>query len=172
MDDIIRDFKSECKDLVEQLMTLLEEAEEDFSLRKNLETYGQIVDRMMGGAKSIAITMDDPHSMDKIGSYAEICKLVGYKGSQIEEEGQFYTVVVAFLLDGTEMLQEMINALQTEKEQDIKVLLTVTFLDRLRWISTHFDENVRGTLEVEGITGTSSKTSQEQIDALLEQLGI
>lgn len=167
MDELLEDFKLETKDLTQDLIEILEEIEGDFSLVKRLEEYGQVVDRIMGGAKSIAIALDDSTYMDNIGNYAEVCKAVGYKGSQIEENEHFYNIVVALLLDATEMLMEFLENLGTDKEKDIKAILNKTFLERLKWVSSQFDKNTRSSVAIAG-----GKASQGQIDDLLKNFGL
>lgn len=170
MDEIVVDFKEESKELIGQLNQILAECEGNFDKRIRLEEYGQIVDRIMGGSKSLAMVFDDTTHIDKIGSYAELCKLVGYKASQIENNVPFYDIVVGLLMDATEMLEEISNSLATPQEKDIKDLLSKTFLERLQWVSQQFDENTRGTVAIDQ-TG-KKKTGQSEIDDLLASMGI
>ena len=172
MDEILQEFKDESKDLVEQLLDILDSAEEGFKNKSKLEEYGQIVDRIMGGAKSVAMATESPMPQ-QIGNYAELCKIVGYKGSQISADGQFYIVVVAFLQDATEMLEQMVNVTGTDKEKKIREILSETFLDRLKWISERFEEGLRASVA----TTTDKEKSKDEndqtdIDAILKQLGV
>jgi hypothetical protein len=171
MDEILQDFKDESKDLVEQLLDILDSAEEGFEKKQSLEEYGQIVDRIMGGAKSVAMATDSPMP-EQIGTYAELCKIVGYKGSQISTDGPFYTVVVAFLQDATEMLELMIDVTGTPKERSIKEILNKTFLDRLKWISEKFEEGLRASVATKADGKEAEVNEQADIDAILKQLGL
>ncbi|MFK8138114.1 MAG: hypothetical protein AB8E15_07130, partial [Bdellovibrionales bacterium] len=136
------------------------------------EEYGQIVDRIMGGAKSVAMAVDSPMP-SQIGSYAELCKIVGYKGSQISNDDSFYIVVVAFLQDATEMLEEMVKVTGTEKEAGIAEILSSTFLDRLKWISERFEEGLRASVATKtDDSGVKKENEQGDIDAILKQLGL
>ncbi len=169
MDEILVEFKDESKKLVDEMMEILEEVDGQFSHKFLLENYGQLVDRIMGGAKNLeTMGLVQGPGVEKIGKYAELCKLVGYKSSQVESE-QLFTVSVALLLDATEMLQAMITHFGTDQEVEVKSLLNATFLERLTWIATKFDEKLRGSVAV---NKEPSKKSQDQIDALLKQLGI
>ena len=172
MDEILLEFKEESKDLVAQLLDILDSAEEGFANKSKLEEYGQIVDRIMGGAKSVAMASESPMP-EQIGKYAELCKIVGYKGSQISEDGPFYTVVIAFLQDATEMLDQMVDVTGTKKELSIKELLSETFLDRLKWISERFEEGLRASVATK-MDKAEKKQENEQadIDAILKQLGL
>ncbi|MCB0422848.1 MAG: hypothetical protein KDD61_17740 [Bdellovibrionales bacterium] len=171
MDELLVDFKSESKELVDQMLELLEEAEDDgLDVKLKLDEYGQLVDRIMGSATSLCMVVEDSRYLEKIGHYAEICKIVGYKGSQLENE-QFFIVVVAMLLDATEMLQIMLKELGTTSERDLKDIITDTFLERLRFINSQFDENLRGTVATQGRDDANSST-QSQIDSLLAALGV
>lgn len=171
MDEILQEFKDESKDLVEQLLDILDSAEEGYHNKSDLEEYGQIVDRIMGGAKSVAMASDSPMP-DQIGKYAELCKIVGYKGSQISSEGQFYIVVVAFLQDATEMLEKMVEVTGTAQEKNIREILSETFLDRLKWISERFEEGLRASVATETDDTPKDENEQADIDAILKQLGL
>ncbi len=172
MEDILQEFKDESSELVDQILEILEEAEESYANRKKLEEFGQIVDRIMGGAQSMAMATSNP-LLDQIGKYAQLCKTVGYKGSQIDNDEAFYTVIVAFLLDATEMLQQLIDVVGTGKETSVKEVLSLTFLDRLQWIAQKFDNNIRGSVATSADKKEDKKKqSQEDIDALLKSLGI
>ena len=173
MDELLVEFKSESKDLISELMTILEDLEDDPGKVKDLENYGQIVDRIMGGAKSLAMAVDDSETLNRIGTYAELCKAVGYKGSQIEGNEEFANIVIALLLDATEMLEQMVVTLGTDQQKDIKQHLNQTFLDRLTWVSDQFAEGTRASVAIQG-KGEKVPEAQKQVqlDDLLAQLGL
>lgn len=167
MDELLTEFQSESKSLVGQLLEILESIEGDYSQHKRLEEYGQIVDRIMGTAKSLAGMVPDLKAvMEAIGNYGDLCKTVSYKASQVTNNEGLYTVVVALLLDATEMLQDMIANLSDSRQLDMKAVLSKTFLDRLRWVSKQFGEGLRGTLQ------SGETLSQNSIDDLLKALGV
>jgi len=174
-EDILNDFKVETKNLVAELLDLLEAADGDPSAYPKLEQYGQTVDRIMGGAKSLATNFaeDFPsgHMIHQMGDYAALCKAVGYKASQIRDNEAFYNVCVAFLLDATEMLQKMLKMLGAEQAYNISYLLNKTFLDRLKWINSHFKSDTRATV-ASGSDAAPKKMNQSEIDDLLKKLGV
>ncbi len=108
-DVIVVDFQTESKSLIDQMIEILETCESDFTKVKNLEQYGQIVDRIMGAAQSIAMEVKDQAFLKNIGDYAALCKMVGYKASQIKSNPQFYDVCVALLFDATAMRNSMVD---------------------------------------------------------------
>jgi len=172
--EILKEFQIESKNLIQQITEILEKCEGDFSQVKSLEEYGQVVDRVMGGAKSLAMGLSgatSDHFIHKIGDYAALCKAVGYKASQIEDNEQFYDVAVAFLLDATEMLTEMIDKILETKPANFKDLFSQTFLDRLKWISSQFGAEYRASVDVKQATKVK-KMSQGEIDNLLKKLGL
>lgn len=170
MDEILKDFKEESKGLVVEMTDILDDVEGEFANRNRLEQYGQLVDRIMGGAQSLEMALEQESAvLSQIGKYAEICKAVGYKASQIDDNEQFFDVVVAFLLDATEALELMLGVFATEEESKIKNLLNETFLDRVKWISSQFKAGVRASVAVEE---DSKGASQADIDALLKALGV
>lgn len=168
--EILKEFQIESKNLIDQMLRILENCEGDVSQVQSLEDYGQTVDRIMGGAKSLAMIMpDQQHIIHKVGDYAAICKAVGYKASQIKDNKQFYDVSVAFLLDATEMLQEMLEK-HFDSNTNFKELFSKTFLDRLKWLSSQFGEEFKATVDI--YKEKPGKMSQEEIDQLLKKLGL
>lgn len=162
MDDILVEFQSESKRLGGQLLAILESVEDDFTQKARLAEYGQIVDRIMGASQSLALIPGPLQSrFDAIGKYCEVCKIVGYKGSQITGNENLYTVVVALLLDATEMLDQMIEGLNDGRADPLS-LIPKTFLDRLRWVAEQFPAGLRSSLEV----------SSGDISAILKSLGL
>lgn len=166
MDELTQEFKQESLSLVEDVLNLLEEAEGNFTQKPALETCGQLVDRIMGGAKTLSMTDPENIFFRQVGDFAELCKSVSYKGSQIAENEQLYNVVVALLLDAVEVMQELLGPESTSADASVKKLISETFLDRLKWVSQQFDKSLRGTLKSE------AKSSQDEIDQLLKKLGL
>lgn len=169
-DEILKEFQSESKNLIENLLQILEECEGHFDQVQRLGEYGQKVDRIMGGAQSIGLTINDPsHFIHKVGDYSAICKAVGYKASQITDNEEFYEICVALLLDATETLNEMVDFLLDEEAKDMKDIVSQTFLDRLNWVSAQFGAEYSASVSVQK---TEGKMSQEEIDGLLKKLGL
>lgn len=163
--EILNDFLKESKKLIDPMIELLESIEGDFSKRNQLEDFGNQVDRIMGGAKSLALLVSENHSLHLVSDYTALCKAVGYKASQIQDNPQFYDVCVAFLLDATETLNDLLTRLD-EPADVLKKEISNTFLERLRWISNQFTESFRGTV------GTSNGMDQFAIDDLMKKLGL
>lgn len=167
--DIVKDFVIESKRIIHELVDLLESIEGDFSQVLRLEEYGQKVDRIMGGAKSLALLATLEHPLHMVADYAALCKAVGYKASQIQSNAQFYDICVALLLDATETLSDWVVALEEETPiEDLKQSLSSTFLERLRWVSNQFGADVRGSVDAQ----KSKKMDQNEIDELLRKLGV
>lgn len=150
------------------MLAILEEAEEDFTKVRTLDTFGQLVDRIMGGAKTIAISDPKLTTMEAIGKYSELCKAIGYKGSQITDNEQLYNVTVGVLLDGTEVLDEMINGLKDGSESSVEDFMTGHFLERLTWLASQFGDEYRASVEIERKDDKSEMLgSQSEVDALI-----
>jgi hypothetical protein len=167
--DIVKDFVIESKGIIQDLVDLLEGIEGDFSQVSQLEEYGQKVDRIMGGAKSLALLVPQDHPLHMVADYAQLCKAVGYKASQIKGNEQFFDICVALLLDATETLSEWINNLGEDSVEDMKSSFTSTFLERLRWVSNQFGADVRASVDSQT---KNKKMDQNEIDDLLRKLGV
>lgn len=168
--EIVESFYIESKSLVVQLVELLERVDGDFTKADQLEIYGQTVDRIMGAAKSIALAFPEGHLIYKIGDLSAICKAVGYKASQIRGNPEFFNISVALLLDATEGLDGMLEALKKGQEKDIREVFNQTFINRLKWISSKFGSEVRETVGPK--EPSADKLSQGEIDGLLKKLGL
>jgi hypothetical protein len=170
-DDILKEFREESKTLLKELVEILDGVEDHFDLVSDLENYGQTVDRIMGGAKSLALSFPPDHFIHQIGDYSALCKAVSYKASQIENNENFFNVCVALLMDATEVLETMILNLGSGKPLAISQMFNHTFLDRLRWISSQFAQDVRSSVGVSR-EDTTKKLSQNEIDDLMKKLGL
>ena len=171
MDSMIVEFQKEAKVLILQLDEILKGVEADGSKSTDLETYGQIVDRIMGGAKSIAEVFA-LRQLTQVGQCAELCKIVGYKGSQVGADKSLFTVVVAFLMDATDVLSEMVERL-SDDDADLLTTLSATFLDRLKWISEKFKTGLRSSVAT--VADKKAKpvpNGQNEIDDVLKKMGL
>lgn len=171
--EILKSFQVEAGGLVQEMNSLLEVCEGDFSQVKRLEQYGQTVDRIMGGAKSLAVALaiaETDHFINKIGDYAALCKAVGYKASQIQNNERIYEIAVAFLLDATEILGELIRLLDQPQKHVFKSRFSDAFLERLRWLSGQFGAEYRASISLD--KGKTQKMTQDEIDHLLKKLGM
>jgi hypothetical protein len=170
MDDMLKDFCDESKGLCEQLDEILDKVESDVTTQvKHLEGFGQIVDRIMGGAKILALDYPPEHPVHAIGTFTELCKLIGYKASQVTNNPNLTTVVVAFLQDAMETLEALLEEIVSPQPQHVSEFITMTFIDRLKWLATKFDENLRATVAV---SKESAQSTQNDVEALLRQMGV
>lgn len=166
--EILKDFLVESKKLVQEAHDLLESVEGDMTQVQRLQDYGNAIDRIMGGAKSIAILAPPDHSLHLISDYSALCKAVGYKTSQIIENENFYNTCVALLLDATETLQGLLD--NTDKSStDLKKMFESTFIDRVRWVSEKFSSDFNASVDAKGSAG--KKLAQSEIDDLMKKLG-
>jgi len=170
--EILKDFIAETKSLIAQMQEILQEVEEDITLASRLENYGQLVDRIMGGARVMAMDIQEQsHPIHKIADYTGICKAVGYKTSQLKENVGFYQVCVALLMDATDILEELIQEVEKGSTNfNLKQLMSQTLIDRLKWVSEKFSTEFRSSVEVK--TGSSQKMTQDEIDKLMAKLGL
>ncbi len=160
MKEIILDFCEEAELLFDQLESSLEITEENPANNKELEKFGQIIDRIMGAAKSIGAT--------EIATFCELGKIIGYKSSQIRDT-TLIEIVVAILFDSLHMLRKMITALREGNGRSMENLNTKAFTTRLNWLSAKFKDIDRASCAIDPTAGTLSQTS---IDDLMQSLGL
>ena len=157
MKEIIIDFCNEADSLFDQLETSLELLEENPLNTKELEKFGQVIDRIMGAAKAIGA--------GEIATFCELGKIIGYKSSQIKDV-PLIEVVVAILFDSLHLLRKMILALREGNESPMGMLNTKTFVTRLNWLSAKFKDIDRASCSIDG------NLNQTSIDQLMKSLGL
>ncbi len=157
MKEIIVDFCDEAESLFDELQVSLEILEDMPSNTKELEKFGQIIDRIMGAAKSIGAT--------EIATFCELGKIIGYKSSQIKDI-PLIEVVVAILFDSLDLLRKMIKSLRDGNDQIMKNLNTKAFVTRLNWLSAKFKDIDRASVAI------GDNLTQNSIDDLMQSLGL
>lgn len=159
MKEIIIDFCDEAEQLFDQLQKSLEILEENPSNTPELEKFGQIIDRIMGAAKSIGAT--------EIATFCELGKVIGYKSSQVSDI-PLIEVVVAVLFDSLELLRKMVIALKIGNDKVMGQLNTKAFVTRLNWLSDKFKAIERASVAID----KKNNLSQNSIDELMKSLGL
>ena len=157
MREIVIDFCNEADDLISQMDQALNIVESDLSASKELEKYGQLIDRIMGAAKSIGAS--------DVATLSELGKLIGYKSSQILDK-PLVEVVVAILFDTLDMLKKMIKALRDGNDASMRQMNTKAFVTRLNWLSDKFKNIERSSVALDG------NLDQGSIDDLMKSLGL
>lgn len=170
---ILKDFILETKTLIAQMQEILDEAALDIGQAHRLQNFAQMMDRIMGGARILALDfIDQTHPIHKIADYTGICKGVGYKTAQLKLNLKFYQICVALLADATEVLQNLINEVEKQTPNlDLKTLMSSTFIDRLRWVSSKFSSEIDET-SVVSVASKSQQMTQDEIDKLISKLGL
>lgn len=164
--EIVQDFIDESETLTNECLGLLEELESNPSEYKKLDSVGNKIDRIMGTAQNVQMLYPEIENLILISDYAAICKVVAYKATAIEQNLQFVSVVISFLIDATETLQILIVKSKSPINE-LKAQFNPAFLDRLKWISNKFTHEYKGAVGL-GRGGLD----QTNIDDLLKKLGI
>ena len=161
--EILRDFVSESKNIVIDCLNLLESIEGDFTQVKSLEIYGNNIDRIMGGARTLGLDLSEENVLSIISDYAAVCKNVGYKAAQITTNEAFFDACVGLLIDASEMLAQILDKAELPIEE-VKKAIPDDFIKRLKWVLNQFSENVRSTV------ASDSSLSQADVDTLLQRI--
>lgn len=157
MKEIVIDFCNEAEELFNELQISLEILEDIPENTKELEKFGQVIDRIMGAAKSIGLA--------EIATFCELGKIIGYKSSQIKDV-PLIEVVVAILFDSLDLLRKMIASLRLGNDSNMKHLNTKAFVTRLNWLSAKFKDIERASVAID------KNLDQNSIDELMKNLGL
>ena len=161
MKEIVEGFCDESIELLNELESSLEELEDDPTKVENLETFGQVIDRIMGAAKTVGA--------DEVATFCELGKAIGYKSSQISDPA-LLEVVVAVLFDAQHLTRMMVNQIKTGEDAGLKTLNTQAFVTRLKWLQDKFKNIERSSCTVDEKDQT--ELDQSSIDDLMSSLGL
>lgn len=164
---IVKDFVSESKNLIHLMLSLLEKTENDFGSVKKLANYSGIVERVKNRAGSLVLMVSRDDALNLIADYADLCKVVSLKASEISKNQELFKVCVAFLLDATETLDFLLDHLDETKDE-LKKHFSRTFIERLQWISHQLSHDEKERLGQDG----EGRLGQSDIDALMSKLGL
>ncbi len=160
MEEIVLGFTEEASALYEQLIEILEDYEDEPG-QKKLEEFGQVIDRVMGAAKSI--------EAERTGNFCELGKTISYKASQ-SMDNELLNIVVAVLFDTVEILQKINKTIINQKSEDLPDINLDRFSTRLRWLSDKFQNIERSSVAI--ATPDAGQADQKSIDELLQSLGL
>lgn len=160
MAEIIEDFCKESEAIYNDLEGMLEDYE-DSQDSKKLEEFGQVIDRVMGAAKSV--------DADQTGLYCDLGKTISYKASQSMDKA-LLDIVVAVLFDTVEILQVMNKTIASDKVEKVSGINLEAFGTRLRWLADKFKDIQRSSVSIG--TDDTKLDGQKSIDDLLADLGL
>lgn len=150
MTEIIAEFKSESLNLLEELNGILDDCEAGGAGPESLKTCGMLADRIMGAAKGLALQVEQGRdSFMMIGELAQLYKLLGYKGAQLENKSELWNVAVGVMLDAISQFKEIIASVDAS-EPLRGSRLTKAMIDRLYWLDEQFASNISGTVPMSG----------------------
>lgn len=161
--EILNDFLDESRTLIGECISILERIEDDPNQAVFLANYANRIDRIMGAAQSIA--PDEGHGLRIVGDCAGLCKALGYRAAQLAHHKQYFQLVVAFLEDATEMVEELLDRVNEPGDQ-LRDNLRSTLMERLRWITD------LGRKLPESKAAEKDSMAQKEIDALMKKLGL
>ncbi len=159
MKEVVDEFCNESMELFNELEEILEEFEDDPTQTDKLEKFGQIIDRVMGSAKTIGA--------DEIATFCELGKVIGYKSSQVKDTA-LLEVVCAIMFDSLELLKKMIKQIEEGNSSSFEQVSSVTFVTRLKWLKEKFNDIERSSCAAD----PEGNLSQTSIDDLMSSLGL
>ena len=118
----------------------------------------------MGGAKSLFLMDQSLTALQTIGHIAEVCKALGYRGTQTAHWPQIFQTTVAFLLDANTLLRDILIRMQNNKEA-IPAEAYSALVSRLEWISAQYSK-------IPGLDASQTTLSLQQndVDDLIQKL--
>lgn len=157
--EIVEEFCNESDELIDLLYSTLDDFEETSNVQA-LEQFGQIIDRIMGAAKSIGA--------QKTGQFSELGKVIGYKSSQTNDP-QLLKITHAVLSDNVNIVETLLKNIRKTQEEKVDGINLDAFGSRLKWLSEKFKHIERASVAIEQ---KKPKMDQSSIDDLLKNLGL
>ena len=162
MKEIVIEFCNESDELLETMRDILENFEDDPSQIDLLEEFGQVVDRIMGAAKTLGA--------QEVGHLCQMGKIIGYKSSQVDSSA-VQEVAGGVLLDLCDFLEVMLqNIRDNESANDFNY---EAFTKRLTWLADklkHIDRS-SCSFDEEEASDSGLKTTTAELDRLIAQFG-
>lgn len=164
--ELLSEFIAESRRLVDECESLLEDIEDDASQAPRLAEFANKIDRVMGGAKSLAMLGSPQHPLHIVGDITALCKALGERGAKAASQEQLYMLTVAFCLDAVEITRKLLVALQ-DPSAEAPPELKAAILDRVNWMAGIYKKIPKGMLDNE----IAPKLDQNEIDDLMKKLG-
>lgn len=164
--EILTDFQTETRGLLEELNAVVETLEEPSTVfpSKELAEFAQKIDRVMGAAQTLSQFDASHKGMQRIGAIAQLCKKLGYKAAEFKF-APLVPIFAAFWADTLEVLGELVDAVADEaKTQQLTDSFASVLQNRLTWLSDRVQKMAPG--------GTSGAplSAQLEVDQLLAGL--
>ncbi len=163
--NLLEAFANESRKIVNNLMMILKEIKGKSSLHAKLQDYGNQVDRIMGGATSLALTTSEEHALNLLSEYTNICKNIAYKADKNTGNAQFYNLCVAFLFEGTATLQFLVDRIN-EPVGSLKKACESSMIERFRWVAQQIK-----LADSEAIGFDHNRLTQDDVDDLFKKMG-
>lgn len=136
-DEIFREFIAESTTIVEEAIAILTEVEENPQEFLKLTVYSNAIDRVMGGAATVAMSFEQDHSVNLVRDYAAACKSLSLQVQEVSGNAELFRTLVALLLDATEVLGRILGNLNLSTS-DIKKVIPQNSIERVKVISDAF----------------------------------
>ena len=160
-DEILAGFVVESKKLVRECVRILEKVEDGEGPERLLADYANRIDRVMGAAGSLA-PEGGKHVLNLIADGTSLCKSLGNQTAKLAHHHPYINVATSFLIDATEMIEELLADVEGDYEK-LRKHLQGPLVDRLKWItamSDKFPEKARA----------EDSLGQATIDELIKKL--
>lgn len=164
--ELLSEFLEESRGIVADCESLLEDIENDPSQAGRLGEFANLIDRVMGAAKSLAMMAAPEHPLNIVGDITALCKAIGERGSNSARNEQLFTVTVAFLLDAVEITRELLDSLE-DPDAVVTSDVRAAILDRVGMISNIYKQMPKDAL----VGDAGPKMEQNEIDEIMKKLG-
>ena len=134
--EILADFQTEAKGLLDELTEIVETLEESSGTfpAADLEQFAQKIDRIMGAAQTLEQLSPGHAGLQRIGAIAQICKKLGYKAAEYKTIS-LIPIFAAFWADTIEVLGELVTSLNDEaKNRSLAASFASVLQNRLSWL--------------------------------------
>lgn len=139
MKEVVLEFCEESEKQFDELEKILEDLEEDPKKLELLESFGQVIDRVMGAAQTLGV--------EDISTFCELGKSIGYKASQAASP-PLVEVSVAVLFDSVDLLRKMVTQLRSGNDATDGLNIKA-FTSRLEWLAEKFKDVEWGSVAID-----------------------
>ena len=139
-DEILEEFDAESKTIVQEALSILNTVLENLDQFRDLSKYSNAIDRIMGGAATVAIEYRADHPLHLVKEYTLVCKVLSLQLAESDSNRELLKSCVALLVEATKIVEKLLKSLHLSATE-ISSVIPQNFIFNLSKISDQFKKS-------------------------------
>lgn len=138
-DEILKEFEAESKTIVQDALLILNGILENLDQYRDLSIYSNAIDRIMGGAATVAIEYKPDHPLHLVKEYTLVCKVLSLQLAESDSNRELLKSCVALLVEATKIVEKLLRNLHLSGTEIFSVI-PQNFIGNFNKISDQFKQ--------------------------------